>query len=270
MSNLEKYHTINRTDLNDEFFFQSLLEAAFKHNLLADTEVENLQNQCLELLALKVEQYNRGYSSSIRVEVAESIMQSNLYTLGLYLKSIPGSGEMITELKTVSISDIYTKGRRLISAKLHSAKHLLILARHNRIVTKNEFYNSTINEGINQFFVGYNPDFEAHEIPAAIDYQLCNPIGHFAGIEYIQKYIEGFFYENEFCRLFPAEKIHCLLSGFDDRYEDLLINICDHVLTNALGCIMSNNPAAELNITAEQIRELVKRYSPISKNELNT
>ncbi|MFU8794091.1 MAG: DUF6179 domain-containing protein, partial [Dethiobacteria bacterium] len=132
MSNLEKYHTINRSDLNDEFFFQSLLEAAFKHNLLADAETENLQSQCLELLALKVEQYNRGYSSSIRVEVAESIMQSNLYTLGLYLKSIPGSGEMITELKTVSISDIYTKGRRLISAKLHSAKHLLILARHNR------------------------------------------------------------------------------------------------------------------------------------------
>jgi len=256
MLNIEKKHIIDNNKLSGEQYFASILQEAYSNGLLCDSDMENIQLQCIQLLAYKCERYSGGESSSIRVEAAESIMKSNLYTIGLYLKSLPDVDLAVNEIKKASVSEMYQKGRELINVRLHSAKYIYNLVQKNKLTTPNYSYNSTINEGIESFFKAYDPDYEAHETPASIDYQLCNTVTNLIGIEFILKYLENLFLENEFCRDFAAEDIHHLLYGYDKGYKDLLINIFEQVLTAAVGCSLANRSVVELDISAEEIQHL--------------
>ncbi|MEL7565886.1 MAG: DUF6179 domain-containing protein [Dehalobacterium sp.] len=257
MGKIEKRHIINSNHLSGADYFTSILQEAYNCGLLSDSEIEGMQIQCIKLLAQKCERYNCGESSSIRVEIAESIMKSNLYTIGLYLKSFPDADSAVSELKTEMIPEIYEKGRRLINNKLETAKNLYKQVQKNKLLTLNYTYNATIsNHGIGSFFEAYNPVYEAHETPAFIDYQLCNPVIDLEGVEFIQKYLEYLFLENEFCLNFAPEHIHYLLSGYDEGYKDLMINIFEQVVTQALGCILSHRSVVKLDILEEEIPSL--------------
>lgn len=269
MSSIDKLHIINGNNLSGESYFTSILHEAYNCGLLYDSDIEDIHLRCLEFLACKSERYNCGRSSSIRVEQAESIMKSIFYTIGLYLKSLPDADCAVSELKTGTISEMYEKGRGLIKIKLHTAKHMYILVQDNKLDTINYTYNATVNdEGIGSFFRSYNPEYEAHEIPASIDYQLCNPVNDLAGVEYIQKYLDCLLLENEFCSHFNAKDIHHLLCGYDKGYKDLLINIFEHVLTAAIGCSLAKRSVLKLDITDEEIQRLSYELSKDDDNTL--
>lgn len=262
MTDIEKRRIMDRTNLSGETYFLSLLQAGHHYGFLTDSDLEKIQRQCLELLAAKADEWSRGKSSSIRTERAENIMKSNLYTIGLYLKTLPDPEAAVQELKTATVKDMYQKGRKILGAKLHTAKHFYHLVLKNKIVTVNEAYNATLGKsGIGIFFNTYNPDFEAHEIPASIDYQLCRPVTDLAGVEFIQKYLENVYLENEFCRHFAAEDIHHLLSGYDENYQHLLINIFEQVLTGAIGCLLAGGNVRKLEINPEEVRALQEELS---------
>ena len=256
MENIEKISVIDRSKLNEEFYFQSLLEEAYGSKMLLDAGIEKIQFECLELLAYKTERYNSGDSSSIRVEIAESIMKSNLYTIGIWLKSFTCADDAFKTLKDTKIFDLYNKGRKCIDSKLNSTKHIFTLVMQNKLDTDNHAYNDTVIDGMKGFFKIYNPDYEAHEIHITADYPLCNPIENLVGIEFIQRYLESIYYENMFCRYFSAEDIHHLLCGYDKGYSNLLINIFEQVLTTAIGCKLAGINAIGLNISPVQIEYL--------------
>ncbi len=265
MANIEKRHIINIQNLSGEFYFNAILHEAYACGLLSESDIENIQLQCISLLSYKCERYNMGESSSIKVETAESIMKSNFYTIGLYLKSLPDPDHAAVELKTVNVSELYERGRKIANTKLQAAKRFYDMVRENRIDTPNHSYNSTLSEnGIGGFFKSYNLDYEAHDVPASIDYQLCNPVNDLTGVEFIQEYLENLYLENEFCKNFATENIHHLLYGYDESYEDLLINIFEQVLTAALGCSLVNRNIRELYIAEEDIQRL---YDALDKND---
>lgn len=243
----------------DESYFSFILQEAYNRGLLADSDMEDIQLRCLEFLAFKVNKYNCGSGSSIRVETAESIMKSIFFTVSLYLKSLPEPDIecAAAKIKTSAIPAMYQKGREIMKIKLHTARHLYLLVSENKLDTYNAAYNATIdNEGIGSFFKLYNPDYEAHETPASIDYPLCNQVVELTGVEYIHSYLGSLLLENKFCRYFKAEAIHRLLSGYDKGYRDLLINIFEHVLTAALGCSLAKCSILKLDIPAGKIKEL--------------
>lgn len=260
--NIKKHSIISQDKLSGEFYFNSIIQEAYTHELLSESEIENIQLQCLKLLANKSERYNGGNSSSIRIEAAENIMKSNLYTIGLFLKSFSDIEDAIKELKTVPISEIYKNGRELITVKEHSAKYMYHRVKSNKIANSNYTYNATIDEqGIGSFFKQYNPDYEAHEALASIDYQLCNPVTDLAGIEFIQKYTQNLYLENEFCSYFNPINIHYLLSGYDEGYQDLLINIFEQVLTSAIGCVLTHHSVFQLDNSQQEIKQLYNELS---------
>jgi len=262
MTNIEKRHIINTVNLSDESYFSSILQESYACGLLNDSDIENIQLQCIKLLAYKSESYNGGESSSIRVEAAECIMKSIFYTIGLYLKSLPDADCAASELKNAIIQEMYQKGRKLINARLNAAKHLYMLAQRNKINTFNYTYNATLsNNGIGIFFKSYEPDYEAHESPASIDYQLCIPVTDLTGIEFIQKYIGNLFLENEFCGNFAALDIHHLLCGYDEGYKNLLINIFELLFTSAIGCLLAGRNAIKFDISAKEITNLHNELS---------
>lgn len=256
--NIEKRHIVKNKNLSGDAYFVYILQEAFSKELLNQWEIENIQLQCLNLLQSKSENYNGGKSSSIKVEAAQSIMKSNHYAIGLYLKSLPDADSAVSELKTTNILQLYKRGRKLINTKLGAAKISYELVKKNKLATINYTYNATLNEGVGSFFTSYNPDYEAQETPASIDYQLCHDVTGLTGVEFIQKYLENLLLENEFCRNFAAEDIHHLLCGYDEGYKDLLINIFEQVLTAAMGCSLANRPVGRLAITGDEIQSLQK------------
>lgn len=270
MKSIEKISVIDKSRLNEEFYCQSLLEEAYRSSLLTDVDLERIQYEFLELLANRTECYNGQDSSSIRVEVAETIMKSNFYTIGLWLKLFPCADDAVKILKDSRIFDLYHKGLKCIDRKLKVTKNIYRLVIQNKLDTDNYDYNSTIVGGMKGFFKIYNSDYEAHEIHITADYPLCIHIKNLVGIEFIQKYLESIYYENMFCRYFSSDDIHHVLCGYDCGYKDLVINIFEIVLTTAIGCKLAGIDAISLNISYTQIEYLERILSEKSKEDISS
>ena len=256
MKSIKKYTKIRKEQLSEEFYFQSFLQEAYEQAELSATEMESVQMQCLKLLADSTQRYNRGESSSVRIETAQGIMASNFYTMGLYLKSLPDLSSALQALKNEPVSELYHQGRGIINTKLHTAKHLYQLVRKTKIQSPNYTYNATIEEGVKIFFKQYNADYEAHEVPASIDYQLMNPVTGVAGVEYIVQYLRNLHLENLFCAEFDAAVIHEVMCGYDQGYKDLLVNIFGQALQNTLGCVLLNKDIVSLDLVPADLQVL--------------
>lgn len=254
--NGEVKHKSSYSNISSESYLNTILQEAYFSGTMNASDIENLQLQCLQLVARKSEDFSGGNSSSIRVELAESIMKSILYAIGMYLKALPNEISAIEKLKTEAVSYMFSEGRRIIDHQLELTRKIYKMVKSNRLVTKNYTYNATLVEGIKSFFDNYNPEYFSHEVPASIDYQLCNPIEGLSGVEFMFKYLQQLYLENEFCRSFEACHIRNLLFGYDEGYEDLLINIFEHVLTAALGCVLLDRTPGDLTITAEEVKYL--------------
>lgn len=270
MNNIERYTKIKKEMLSREFYFQSLLQEAWNQAELSDSEMEGIQIQCLKLLADSIERYNQGESSSVQVEAAQTIMASNLYTIGIYLKSLPDASSALDKVKEEPILKLFQQGRKIIDKKLKVAQYLYHLVCKTRIESANYSYNATIQEGIKSFFRQYQADYEAQETPASIDYQLMKPITDLAGVEYMVQYLQNLYLENLFCSKFESFIIHQVMCGYHEDYKDLLINICGQVLQNALGCEILNKDISSLNLSLNDIRELKSIFSSKSKETIGS
>lgn len=256
MECVERISLIDKNKLNEAFYFESLIEEAYRSGLLNEADIEKIQFMCLELLENKIKKFTSGDSSSVRIEAAENIMKSNLYTIGLFLKSFPCPDDAIKTIKESSISELYSRGRKIIKIKLNSAKFFHAIVIKNMIETENYTYSLTVVDGIIGFFKIYNADYDSREIHITADYPTCNPVGNFVGIEFIQKYLESIHYENIFCGCFSNNAIHHLLCGYDENYKELIFNIYEQVLTSAIGCILAGTEAINLNISHVQLELL--------------
>ncbi|MCL1983103.1 MAG: DUF6179 domain-containing protein [Clostridiales bacterium] len=253
-SSLEKTSIIEKEKLSGEFYFQSLLEQGSVKGIFSDRDIERLQFECIDLLANKVERFNAGDSSSIRVEIAQDIMESNLFTVGLWLKSYQNPDDAAAAIQNEQIAELYQKGRKRIDAMVEAAKAI-----HSKMLvqlfdTKNVFYRATIVGGINGFFKLYYPDFGAHEIHITADYPVLNAMPRLAGIEFIHAYLSALDCENQFCLYFSPDDMHRLLcsyeKGYERGYQELLINIYEPALTAAVGCVLTGTDAHTLDMPA--------------------
>jgi len=249
-NDLEMIGIIEKEKLSGEFYFQSLFEQGYTKGLCTASDIERLQYECLTFLAQKVELFNAGDSSSIRVEKAQDIMASNLFTVGVWLKTYNNPDDAVTAMLNEQIAELYQKGRQRINTLLSATRLLHAKLLQHLINSPNEFYRSTIEDGINGFFKLYNPDFGAQEIHITADYPLYIATPRLAGIEFIKAYVEAAYYENKLCSFFNANDIHHLLCGYEKNYPELLINIYEQVLLAALGCIIAGTDVYRLDISA--------------------
>lgn len=267
-NDIEKSSIIKRADLDERFYFQSLINEAFKLNMIDTNFLSTLQLQSFELLRLRVERYNGFDSTSILKDKASSIMESNIYTIGLFLKKVTPD-EAIEELKTNTMIDIYNKGRKEIDRKLDICRVLYKKVLANKVNIDNITYNDTIIGGIKSFFKIYEPDFDATNIKITADYPLYNNlIGILDGIEFIQEYLTSFYYENEFCNLFSENRIKYLLYGYSHDYKDLLINIFEIVLIAAIGSILANEDVLKLTISSLGLQKIYNKMENQTKEEI--
>jgi len=267
MNSLDKQHLIKRESLSKNQYFQSMVQEAHRLKLLSDAELEDIQIRSVRLLARQTERYTSGDSSSVRVEIAQSIFQSTLYTIGIYLKSLPDIDMSLSEIKQTPLYELHNKGRKLIEKKINIAKHMLYLVQNGRIKTDNIAYNDTVQKALSDFFSSYDPDFAAHDTPCSIDYPLNIDKMELAGIEYIYDYLQKLYWENKFCKKFSSHDISCVLRGYDEKYPDLLVNIYRLVFTNALGCTLLSKNTGELKIDSTDRRYIQEKFEKLSQDQ---
>ncbi|MCB8815302.1 DUF6179 domain-containing protein [Desulfosporosinus shakirovi] len=256
MADIDKICRIKRETLSSEYYFKSLLEQAYMWGMLSDAQLEKIQFDCLSLLAKQTERYNSGGSSSIRVEGAQSLLTSIMFTVGVWLKTYPNPDEAVAAIQKESMYALYQAGHKRIDGLIKSTKILHSSIIGNLLQTENVFYRSTIVDGIKGFFKLYYPEFAAQEIHITADYPVHHPMERLVGIEFIQKYLECIYYENLFCAQFSAEDVHHLLCGYDEDYEELLVNIYEPVLSAAIGCILSGRDVHRLEMAPSSIQIL--------------
>ena len=86
MSGMEVISKIKRENLDERNYFKTLIEEAYNNEMLTNDDMVNLQMQILQLLDEKVYKYTGNDSTSIRKEVMDDILNSNSYTISIYLK----------------------------------------------------------------------------------------------------------------------------------------------------------------------------------------
>ena len=268
MNKIKKQTVIDVNKLSGEFYFQSLLQEAYVKGVLSPNESERIQLECLKLLADRTERFTRGQSSSVRVEIAQGIMASNLFTIGIYLKSLPDVDAAIFHIQNEPLEKLYEYGLAVLKRKINVAHYFYNRVCKSKLNTVNQAYNITIDQGFKPFFESYEINFHAHEIPSDIDYQLIHPVTDLAGVEFVIKYLENLYYENLFCSYFDADIIHEVMSGYDMSYKNLLDNLCAQVLQNALGCQLLNTPWQLLNFSPADLIALEKNLSSLNQVEL--
>jgi hypothetical protein len=216
-------------------------------------------------LGKHTERYTMGDSTSIPIETAEELLNSICFLLGLQLRGLMNVDEVLIE---EDISDLLKASWSKIDFLMEQGKKLLEAVRKSSPNIENISYNDTLGE-IGKFFKKYDYRFFAHKIDCSIDYQLSNPISEkLQGVEYINEYLKALLIENEFCICFDKDNIIYILNSYCSDYKELLINIFEPIVTNAIGLDILGENISTLEISALQREMLLKIFRNLSKTKI--
>jgi len=227
--------------------------------------VREISLRLFELLADRTESYMQGDSSSVRVELAEELLKSICFTLGIAVK---WHGEGLGALKNSDMADLLREGWGQLESKIKKGRDLLQKVKESSPAVKNRSYFDTL-AGIEPFFHNYDFRFLAHQTPGNIDYQICHSVPEgLMGVEYINEYLRRLLIENEFCGHFNATEIEALLESYCPDYVGLLINIFEPVAVNALGLALLGGGVRSLDISGGDRERLVNTFNVFAPEEL--
>ncbi|MGN1312503.1 MAG: DUF6179 domain-containing protein [Bacilli bacterium] len=258
--NVANINQIIKNEIDDNNYVESLLYIALKYQIISKEEYEQILFKFIILLSISIKRYNGELSSSVKIGIAKNINNSNLWVIGLYLKTKEPK-ESITILKNENIENIYTYGKRILDNYLSKTKFFYFMTKNNFIKNDNYFYNSTLKDGIQGFFKIYNESYDAKNICITVDYEAFLERPKLYGIEFINKYLEYINYENIFCKKFNEEKIINLLKKVYKKYEELPINIFEIVFITSLLCEYQNLKVLDLDIDKINIKSIYDDFN---------
>jgi hypothetical protein len=233
-------------------------------------QIEKLQFSLLDLMAKEVERYTNGESSSVPIEKAQELLQSITYLIGAYLKTIPDLQTILEQLRNETMSVLFYRGLDVTAKNKKEAMLLMEQLQRNDRKLASIAYQDSIFEGIVKFFHDYNIEYGSHDIPGSIDYPLLVPMEEYLGVEFILRYLSLLCMEDSILNKFEADPINRLLHCFDREAEHMLINLCELVLINAIGCVMLKKDYTVLTLTKSDLVELQNILSGRNKEEVRS
>jgi hypothetical protein len=237
-----------------------LSETGLDNSSLSEEEISALQLKLWRLLSRRTRAFTMDDSSSVRIETAQELFESICFTLRLHLTEIGTSPRL---LLGSDAEGIFKEALKTIEHKIKKGRRLFDAAYLSLPDIKNLSLLDTV-KGIGTFFKRYDYRFFAHSIPCSIDYQLCAAVPEtYKGIEYINEYLKRLIMENNFIRRFNKDAVICLLSAYCPDYQGLLINLCDPVLTNALGLALVGSDIYRLNMTSAEKLRILKIFQAL-------
>ena len=269
MNEIEIISKIKREKLDERNYFKTLIEEAYYNEMFTSDDMVILQMQILQLLDKKVYKYTGNDSTSIRKEVMDDILNSNSYTISIYLKTFKNPDEAIKSIKEQGLEIAYQEGRKKIDKMLNIIRLMYIKVKQNKLNIENDTYNDTIRGGIQGFLKIYDPDFKAQDMKITADYPLYNNlIGKLDGVEFIKEYLSSIYLENLFCKKFSEEKIKYLLYGYSHDYKELIINIFEIVLLEVIACKLVKRNIQNLAISTSELNAIYLILENKDKSEI--
>ena len=232
---------------------------------LTARERQRLEAQLYRLLAQQVRAYTGGDSSSVPVEIAEALLQSALYCMGVCAGGDPAQGRRLLER---GVDNAYAAGVQRLELKLAFGRTLWQRACDRLPPVENQSMLDTL-ASIGTFWKKYDCRYFAHEIPCDIDYQLALPVPEaLCGVDYVNHYLDQLLAENDFLRHFSAEALIPVLNRHCPDYRGLLINLFEPVATNALGRTLLQLDPLPLSICPADCERLRALLDPLPLPEL--
>lgn len=253
--NISNIDQIIKMEIDDNNYVESLLYTTLKYQIISKEEYEQIIFKLINLLSISIKKYTGELSSSVKTESAKNINNSNLWVIGLYLKT-KKLKESLAILKNEDIIKIYNYGKNNLDNYISKTKFFYSMMKNSFIKNDNYFYNATLKDGIKGFFKIYNKSYDAKNICITVDYEAFLERPKLYGIEFINKYLEYINYENIFCKKFHEEKIINLLKKVYKKYEDLPINIFEIVFMSSLLCKYQNLNVLSLDIDKINIQSI--------------
>lgn len=218
-----------------------------------------------KLFALRMADYTRGESTSLRVETAAALLESIRFSLELYRME---RGDVPPDLPLEALlAELETCVRR------RTERTRLTYLRACRCLYQEE--NLALEDtlrGIGIFFRAYDPRFFAADTPCDIDYQLTWPVEEkLRGVTYIRTYLDRLLAEDTILRKFHPDKLRRLWVTVCPGHRELLVNLCEPAVTAALGVTVTEGSLYELDITSagqETLSRLLKARTPGQRREL--
>ena len=265
MSNIEKIGALNFSDLDGEFYLASLIKAALDRELLSTADYSKINESINSEIARVIIRASRGKSSSVRSEVAMTIAESVAFTVSMALKKEPTPDLALKRLKSDNMLNIFLDGTKAINTKINYVKHIYSLTKKEIIPINNDTYNGFM-PAIAGFVKEYNPDYTAHFTHITADYPMAVKIEKLAGVEFIAKYVEAFYYENKFLTYFGKDKINQILSEKTGRTSSVF-NIFSTVLCISMLRLISEMPLTGAMLSATDKTDLIET---VNENSLRS
>ncbi|MBQ3100812.1 MAG: hypothetical protein IJC50_07470 [Clostridia bacterium] len=270
MSDIEKHGALTPDDLDGEYYLASLIKASLERELLSTAEYNKIRNSVNTEISRVIIRASHGKSSSVRSEVAMTIAESVAFTVSIALKKESTPESALTRLKSDNILNIFLDGTKIIATKLSYIKHVYSLIKKEIISVDNETYNGFL-PAIAEFIREYNPDYTAHFTHITADYPTAIAIEKLAGVEFIAKYVDAFYYENKCLSYLGKERIKELLSEKAGRNTSVF-NIFSTVLKITLLRLISDMPLTGAQLSDSDKEDLISLITVESlcsaKNEL--
>ena len=275
MNNLQLINeNFDASNLSKYQYTISLINECVRCEILPKSFLYNVQIKISEILKDLIMRYTKGESTSVTVEKAEKFIIGIWYTIDAYMKTFENLEIAIDTLKKEEISYIYERGKGVLKEDFKITEKLYEKTLKNQICTDLMAYNTTLS-GIENFFKYYDLEFEPDENAADIDYPLIFDDWDMVGLYYMKNYLWNLYVENEICNKFDNKDIHKILKTYGDIYKidyrDLLINIFEMTINNAVFSILCNSNSLEIEkeefeklnnnlkkITTEEVRELIE------------
>ncbi len=163
------------------------------------------------------------------------------------------NGAAKEEILNGSLSLLLDRGREILKGKQKSVKVEWKLLCRELPRIPNVYFLSTM-ENLGLFFDSYDIYFAAHHTSESIDYWPLCPIPETVkGISYIEEYIHRIQIENDYLNCFEREDVISLCEKYVPDYREALFNLCEPVLTNAIGLSLIGKEVQEFHISTDQM-----------------
>jgi len=223
-------------------------------------EIEEL----LPLVSGLAQKYGGYESTSITYEKAQTLMGAVLYCLqehdSAHINSVARTDS--------SVKERYETGLKLVLEKADKIRELF-----NEMSFYFEDYGvkclyDTVQRGIPEFLEWYDAQFEPQNTILTLDYPLLVDCGTLSGADAVYQYLCGIQIEQRFLRGFDKDYVVSVLKKYHNQYEDLIDNICDIMLTNAVEHIAIRKPFHETGFQEEDYLKLTEIFRQKSVDDI--
>ena len=230
----------------------------------SEKEKEHILCESWKLLARQAKKYTGSDSTSMPIEKAQELLESMRYTIRAGI----GNGCSKEEFLQKDLMDWLQYGQEFLREKQKELRKEWQCIYQNLPKVQNVYFTETIQQ-LGLFLQQYEIYYAAHQIPYCLDYWLLCPVEETRrGLHYVETYLSQLRIENMVVNCFDTELIRSLYMCVFSEYTETLFNLCDPILTNAVGLALLGMEVTPLEVTSIQRETLLSYFYKKTKKEI--